>query len=377
MAAPSMASCHEDHSFTNDHGEVFHYSIFPPSVPSASSSSSTLQCHEKAPVLLCVHGAGMSGDCFFRLAQQLQVHPPKLNAKRVRRPPGLPIPPMPESAYVSMVALEEAKAEDIEIFIVTYDQRCHGGSTNAGGEDHLTIEVLMDDFAHFLQHLRTTRFPENHVYIVGHSLGGAIVARALQRDKALQASVAGVVLVDIVEGTAVLSLKHMRTFLQKRPHSFHSIDDAESWFLQHGGMRSVEGAAVSAPPLLRLNKETGEYVWRTNIEKMEAVWDGWFPGLDAAFVSLQCSKVLCMSTLERLDKDLTVAQMQGKFQLEIMGNNCGHYVMDDATMTMVAMLRRFIRRNEELNERLSVVNEKMKATHMNTSTVPPSQMHHS
>lgn len=85
---------------------------------------------------------------------------------------------------------------------------------------------------------------------------------------------------------------------------------------------------------------------------MENVWDGWFVGLDDAFIALPFPKMLCLANIERLDTKLIVAQMQGKFQFEVMGNNCGHYIMDDAPSALAAKIQRFVKRIEGMKETL-------------------------
>ncbi|KAG5496151.1 hypothetical protein JKF63_02452 [Porcisia hertigi] len=348
-----------EHIFTNTHGEHFHCTIFAP----ASCTPSTLSQDRPAPVLLCVHGAGMSGDCFLQMAWELQRHTDKPDEGTTHTTSQLPcvvgVPPMPQSAYQAMVANAEAQGDDIEMHVMTYDQRCHGRSTFVGGEDNLTIEVLIRDFLDLLQYAKTELFPRSNIYVLGHSLGGAVVARALSGNKSGLERISGVLLVDVVEEKAQLSLQHMAAFLKNRPNTFPEVKDAEVWFLRMGGMHNPRGAEVSVPPLLEQNHDTGLWQWRTDIRKMESVWGRWFTGLDEAFISLPCAKMLCAASAERLDKALTVAQMQGKFQFEVIGNGCGHYVMDDATATIVAKVRRFVKRNEALAQKLRLINEKL------------------
>ncbi|KAG5495391.1 hypothetical protein GH5_03052 [Leishmania sp. Ghana 2012 LV757] len=336
----------EEHVFINARGERFQCTTF---APSSSCRPPTWSQDTPTPLLLCVHGAGMSGDCFVRMARELQRSFDKSD---------------------DTVTNAEGYGEDVDMNIMTYDQRCHGRSTFVGGEDHLAIEVLMRDFLDVLQYAKTQLYPTGNVYVLGHSLGGAVVARALSGNKSALERVSGVLLVDIVEGTAQLSLQHMKAFLTNRPETFPEVKDAEVWFLRMGGMQNPQGAEVSVPPLLLQNDETGLWQWRTNIRKMESVWGGWFTGLDEAFISLPCAKMLCTANAERLDKALTVAQMQGKFQFEVIGNGCGHYVMDDATLTIVAKVRRFVKRNEALGQKLQLMNKHLSSQQRNTTASP-------
>lgn len=377
MSSPSSCATEADGFYTNAEGERFHYTTFTPSLTSAPPANTD----GSVPVLLCVHGAGMSGDCFFRLARELQRHSDaaaehsetSTTTSLGRSESSALLPPAPHSASAAMEAVAEARGDDLDMHILTYDQRCHGQSTFAGGEEHLEIGVLMADFLSFLLFAKQELFPHSNFFVVGHSLGGAVVSRALSGNKAAQERISGVVMIDIVEGTAQLSLAHMSEYLKKRPNYFPAVEDAVTWFLRLGGMQSAQGAAVSVPPLLTQSPDTGLWHWRTDLRQLESVWGGWFKGLDEAFVSLPCAKMLCTANAERLDKALTVAQMQGKFQFEVIGNGCGHHVMDDATVTLAAKLRRFVKRNEVLAQKLRLLNQRI-PTHYNNTTIPPNRM---
>ena len=54
------------------------------------------------------------------------------------------------------------------------------------------------------------------------------------------------------------------------------------------------------------------YVWRTNLFQSEVYWRGWFEGLSDLFLAAPCSaKLLLLAGIDRLDRTLTVGQMQG------------------------------------------------------------------
>ncbi|CCW62758.1 unnamed protein product, partial [Phytomonas sp. EM1] len=138
-------------------------------------------------------------------------------------------------------------------------------------------------------------------------------------------------------------------------------------------MRSAAGAAVSVPPLLREDPaHPGGVVWRTNLAAMAGVWGEWFTGLDRAFVGLPVVKMLCLASAERLDTELMVAQMQGKFQLEVIGNGCGHYVMDDAPAELGSKIRRFVSRILTLSERLNTRVQPRMSVNVNDLVAKPS-----
>ena len=54
-----------------------------------------------------------------------------------------------------------------------------------------------------------------------------------------------------------------------------------------------------------------------------------------------------MAGTDRLDKDMTIAQMQGKFQLLVFPNS-GHAVQEDEPERMARELVAFWKRNERL-----------------------------
>ncbi|EPY24275.1 protein phosphatase methylesterase 1 [Angomonas deanei] len=329
----------------------------------------------------------MSGENYGNLADYLQKTGKKEKGASVEPPPMrapvgpmAPVPPDaarfgPNSALFGGVKSEQSN-EDFDLVVITFDLRCHGRSTRNGGEESLTLDVMANDFNGVLAHCKGSLFPQSDFYVIGHSLGGAIMCAALSENKEAQQRVSGAIMLDIVEGTAKMSLAHMKDFLKKRPNTFPTVKDAETWFLQLGGMRSPSGAARAVPALLKPMEIHGVtvYTWKTDLGKMETVWDSWFDDLDKRFINLPFSKMLCLANAERLDTQLTVAQMQGKFQFELIGNDCGHYVMDDATATLGTKIRHFIHRINSVSQVLKAANQKAAQFHYNNATVPPSRM---
>lgn len=72
-------------------------------------------------------------------------------------------------------------------------------------------------------------YPENSpaTILMGHSMGGAIAVHATYHGYV--PSVVGLIVIDVVEGTAVDALASMQSFLRSRPSSFKSVKDAISW----------------------------------------------------------------------------------------------------------------------------------------------------
>lgn len=75
----------------------------------------------------------------------------------------------------------------------------------------------------------STLYPETipPVILMGHSMGGAIAVHATYNNNIN--SVVALIVIDVVEGTAVDALTSMQSFLRSRPSSFVSVTDAISW----------------------------------------------------------------------------------------------------------------------------------------------------
>jgi protein phosphatase methylesterase 1 len=168
--------------------------------------------------------------------------------------------------------------------------------------------------------------------LVGHSMGGAAVARAAAtigddtnsatRDFDLR----GVVVVDVVEGSAMAALRDAEASLARRPSSFATPTDAVAWFVRSGLTTNLESARVSAPSQIVLSND--RFVWIADALQTAPHWRGWFQGLSRLFLSLKCAKLLIVADTDRLDTELTIAQMQGKFQT-VLVPNATHAVHED------------------------------------------------
>ncbi|KAG2453592.1 hypothetical protein HYH02_001810 [Chlamydomonas schloesseri] len=185
--------------------------------------------------------------------------------------------------------------------------------------------------------------------LVGHSMGGglAVWAGAAKRIKRLE----GVVVVDVVEGTALAALPHMMNVLAGRPTSFPSLEEAVTWAVRSGMSRNKEAAAVSMPGQLEQQQDEAgpragdgsRWTWRTHLELSRPYWEGWYTGLSEAFLQLSCPKALVLAGTDRLDRALTIGQMQGKFQLILMPT-AGHAIQEDEPDRTAEHLLGFLKR---------------------------------
>jgi len=186
--------------------------------------------------------------------------------------------------------------------------------------------------------------------LIGHSMGAAPTLRAAPILQSKGYTVPGVVVLDVVEGTAVESLPLMKSILSQRPDEFKSVIDAISWHFTSNSIRNIESARVSVPSYLKPSTPEGaegKQVWRTNLLATEPYWNEWYQGLSSGFLAAKCARLLVLAGQERLDKELMVGQMQGKFQLEVM-QDVGHYLHEDDPPRLAGTLVNFWRRNTKV-----------------------------
>jgi len=67
------------------------------------------------------------------------------------------------------------------------------------------------------------------------------------------------------------------------------------------------------------------YRWRTDLLASKAYWTEWFTGLTNCFLDLRIPKQLLLAGNDRMDKDLTIAHMQGRFKMVVV-DNVGHVI---------------------------------------------------
>ncbi|KAJ1672765.1 Protein phosphatase methylesterase 1 [Spiromyces aspiralis] len=65
------------------------------------------------------------------------------------------------------------------------------------------------------------------------------------------------------------------------------------------------------------------------------------------FLQTRAAKLLVLAGTDRLDKELTIGQMQGKFQLSILADS-GHTIQEDQPEQVARVLFQFWQRNQPL-----------------------------
>ena len=259
------------------------------------------QAGASGPVLLLLHGGGYSGMTWALVARRL--------------------------------------AGDFRV--VAPDLRGHGLSRTSDDAD-LSAGTLAGDAGAVWQAIFGAEAPPT--VVVGHSMGGAVAVRlCASPPPGLRVCLAGIVVLDVVEGTALASLAHMRGVLAKRPAGFPSVEAAVAWALRTGATRNVEAARVSIPSQVRPPEAPGGlWRWVAKLAESERFWDGWYRGLSELFLALPAPKLLLLAGTDRLDKPLTIGQMQGKFQMTVLP--AGHAIHEDEPERVASALAGFVRR---------------------------------
>ena len=275
------------------------------------------------------------------------------------------------------------------VCLVCPDLRGHG-DTSAPDELDLSIETLVGDIESlYSEYLLNAGYDK--VVLIGWSMGAAVAIKSALQEP-VSSHIVGLIAIDVVEGTALESLKCMSGILAQRPKGFVSEEEAIEWALSSGTARRRESAQVSIPGMLKkvdgvvleegvnrhhsggkppkypswsmdsiqedesclLNARENEkkksssnkvlhYVWRTPLTLSEKYWEGWFSGLSSAFLSVPCPKLLLLAGHDRLDTTLMIAQMQGKFQMKVVPHS-GHAVHEDQPEAVCESIITFLKR---------------------------------
>ncbi|XP_052794769.1 protein phosphatase methylesterase 1-like [Mya arenaria] len=369
-------------------------------VPVGENTFRVYECGSEGPVLLFLHGGGYSA--------------------------------------LSWAVLCGAVSHLVKCRCAAIDLRGHGDSVSTDDKT-LSAEVLSSDVGAVVRELYGEEPPS--IILVGHSMGGAIAVHVAVQS--LIPSLAGLIVIDVVEGTALEALTSMQGFLKGRPKVFRSLEHAIEWCVRSGQVRNLESARVSmvgqvkrldtnetasheleynhdhpddntdnqsgpqpkllyAPENSNMIKEEDEedeegesedhnlqpanqeqsqssatpnesqqssntsseqshgqgqsptsfkapeapghqYTWRIDLSETERYWRGWFEGLSNKFLSCDVPKMLLLAGVDRLDKDLTIGQMQGKFQMQVLPR-CGHAVHEDVPEQVAEALATFLTR---------------------------------
>uniref|UniRef100_A0A669B581 Protein phosphatase methylesterase 1 n=1 Tax=Oreochromis niloticus TaxID=8128 RepID=A0A669B581_ORENI len=269
------------------------------------------------------------------------------------------------------------------VFTVIKSLSSPAGDTKVKNPEDLSADTMAKDIGKVVEALYGDNPPP--IMLIGHSMGGAIAVHTATANHI--PSLLGLCVIDVVEGTAMDALNSMQNFLRSRPKTFKSLENAIEWSVKSGQIRNIESARVSMGGQVKKCEEStsssgvsnsiGEgiieeeedeeaeeesskkrakeddqetkkesiFTWRVELSKTEKYWEGWFKGLSALFLTTPVPKLLLLAGVDRLDKDLTIGQMQGKFQMQVLPQ-CGHAVHEDAPEKVADALATFMVRHK-------------------------------
>ncbi|PWN49458.1 protein phosphatase methylesterase [Violaceomyces palustris] len=301
----------------------------------------------------------------------------------------------------ALVAKEITRLTEGQVGVLAMDCRGHGKTYSS---DNKTSDLSLSTLTRDLISLLITMFPSNNsmpkLVLVGHSMGGAVVASACHViTHSGLAKVAGIAVLDVVEGTAIQALPAMKAIVQSQPQGFESVEEAIRWHIDSKTINNLESARISVPPLLvpnpnfdkarrdegeeggeeawkeemeelrdyddeqspttnsvegasvqaaKLDSEAKPLIWRTDLLSSEPFWQGWFKDLSSRFLSARTARLLVLAGADRLDRELMIGQMQGKYQMVVIPD-VGHCLQEDAPERTAKILVDFWRRNDSIS----------------------------
>ena len=157
--------------------------------------------------------------------------------------------------------------------------------------------------------------------------------------------------------TAINSLSKMSGIIQDIPKSFKDLKMALKWSLSsshshhhsQAASKQIQGIEQSLQSQLKFNNETGSCEWICDLSLMKPFWDFWFTGLTENFLKFPGSRLLILADTDYMDKEMIVAQMQGKFQLAIVRES-GHAIQEDKPEELSEIVNGMIQKHLKLSQ---------------------------
>ncbi|KAG6915817.1 hypothetical protein DXG01_009691 [Tephrocybe rancida] len=237
-----------------------------------------------------------------------------------------------------------------ECGMLALDTRRHGKtvSTSDQTEDDLSIDVLVADFSEALRAIYPDPSVAPSLLFVGHSMGGSVVTRSCPILLEHKYRVTGVAVLDVVEGSAIDALPFMNNLLNARPDGFNSVEEAIEWHVNTKTIRNAHSARISIPSIVVSDPDAVlPYQWRTPLRSTAPYWLSWFKGLSSTFLQARTARILILAGADRLDNELMIGQMQGKFQMVVIPG-VGHMLQEDDPRRLAEIMVEFWRRNDRV-----------------------------
>ncbi|RZC41571.1 protein phosphatase methylesterase 1 [Asbolus verrucosus] len=252
----------------------------------------------------------------------------------------------------------------IECQVIAIDLRGHG-NTKTNDDNDLSLDTLAEDVIDVLNNLFDSS--ELSIVLIGHSMGGAVAVQCSHLIK----TAAGLCVIDVVEGTALdafykggqthnveaakVSMPGQIINMETGNLAANECDIIELKSAAELSMPFKKEIIASPVTIVELEEEEEEtncsdcgkpplpktaktefsssedgpkYTWRIDLSKTERFWSGWFKGLSQKFLDIRIPKLLLLANIHGLDTALTVGQMQGKFQLQVLSKS-GHAIHED------------------------------------------------
>ncbi|KIL65721.1 hypothetical protein M378DRAFT_125152 [Amanita muscaria Koide BX008] len=269
--------------------------------------------YSEGTVMICHHGAGYSGLSFACLAKEVK------------------------------------DLSNGELGVLALDARRHGKTMpDTLEDDDLSIDTLVSDFSELVQAMFSDPEKAPSLLLVGHSMGGSVMVRAVPLLQDKKYRITGVTVLDVVEGSAIEALPYMHNLLNARPDGFDSIEEAVEWHVSTNTIRNPNSARISIPTIFKhVPNAFKPYQWRTPLRSTAPYWTSWFSGLSKSFLEARTARLLVLAGTDRLDRELMIGQMQGKFQMEVVPG-VGHMLQEDDPTRLAEILVEFWKRNERV-----------------------------
>ena len=97
-------------------------------------------------------------------------------------------------------------------------------------EKDLSAETLTNDCIELINHILPD-IPDNArvpIILIGHSMGGGVAVQ-IASHPSIKKRIRGLIVIDVVEGSALDSLSVMMNVLRRKPQEFYDYEDAIDW----------------------------------------------------------------------------------------------------------------------------------------------------